>query len=43
MLPAEDTPHYPKLTAEQKARVLAELWQEFQLENLRCKGGEPIA
>jgi hypothetical protein len=34
---------YPTLTPEQKARVLAELLQEFLPENLRPKGGDPIA
>ena len=37
-----ETLRYPKLTEEQKARVLAELAQEFALNNLRPqqKGGE---
>jgi len=43
MSPAAETPRYPKLTPEQKASVLAELWQEFQLDNLRPKGGDTPA
>jgi hypothetical protein len=31
---------YPKLTPDQKARVLAELLQEYQMRNLRPQGGE---
>jgi hypothetical protein len=34
---------YPKLSEEQQARVCTELLQEFLLENLRPKGGDPIA
>jgi hypothetical protein len=34
---------YPKLTPEQRARVLAVLLQEFLLENLRPKGGGTLA
>lgn len=39
----EETPRYPKLTEEQKARVLAELLQEYQLANIRPKRVESIA
>jgi hypothetical protein len=34
---------YPKLTPEQKARVLAELRKEFLLGNVRPQGGEVSA
>jgi len=34
---------YSKLTPKQKTRVLAKLLQEFQLDNLRLKGGDTPA
>jgi hypothetical protein len=43
MLLVVATPQYPKLSEEQKARVLDELLREYQLSNLRPQGGEARA